>query len=31
LNRRAVLTPRGGQWHAISALRLLERLADQTA
>jgi DNA invertase Pin-like site-specific DNA recombinase len=27
LNRRAILTPRGGQWHATSVVRLLERLA----
>ena len=27
LNGRAILTPRGGQWHATSVVRLLERLA----
>jgi DNA invertase Pin-like site-specific DNA recombinase len=27
LNRRAILTPRGGQWHATSVVRLLGRLA----
>jgi DNA invertase Pin-like site-specific DNA recombinase len=27
LNRSAILTPRGGQWHATSVVRLLERLA----
>jgi hypothetical protein len=27
LNRRAILTSRGGEWHATSAVRLLERLA----
>jgi hypothetical protein len=27
LNRRAILTPRGGEWHATSVVRLLERLA----
>src|SRR5262249_40100755 len=27
LNRRAILTPRGGTWHATSVVRLLERLA----
>ena len=27
LNRRAILTPRGGQWHATSVVRLMERLA----
>jgi len=27
LNRRAILTPRGGQWHATSVVPLLERLA----
>jgi DNA invertase Pin-like site-specific DNA recombinase len=27
LNRRAILTPRGGQWHATSIVRLLERIA----
>ena len=28
LNRRAILTPRGGAWHATSVVRLLERLAS---
>jgi DNA invertase Pin-like site-specific DNA recombinase len=27
LNRRAILTPRGGAWHPTSVVRLLERLA----
>ena len=27
LNRRAILTARGGRWHATSVVRLLERLA----
>jgi hypothetical protein len=27
LNRRAILTPRGREWHATSVVRLLERLA----
>jgi Recombinase len=27
LNRRAILTPRRGQWHPTSVVRLLERLA----
>ena len=27
LNRRAILTPRGGHWHATSVMRLLDRLA----
>jgi hypothetical protein len=27
LNRRAILTPRGGQWHPTSVMRLLKRLA----
>jgi Recombinase len=27
LNQRAILTPRGGEWHATSVVRLLERLA----
>jgi DNA invertase Pin-like site-specific DNA recombinase len=27
LNHRAILTPRGGQWHATSVVRMLERLA----
>jgi hypothetical protein len=26
LNTRGILTPRGGQWHATSAARVLERL-----
>jgi hypothetical protein len=26
LNRRAILTPRGGEWHATSVVRLLKRL-----
>ena len=26
LNARGILTPRGGQWHATSAARVLERL-----
>jgi hypothetical protein len=29
LNRRAILTPRGGEWHATSVVRLLERLGVQ--
>lgn len=29
LNRRGILTPRGGRWHPTSAARLLERLAAQ--
>jgi DNA invertase Pin-like site-specific DNA recombinase len=27
LNRRAILTPRGGPWHPTSVVRLLDRLA----
>jgi hypothetical protein len=27
LNRRAILTPRGGRWHPTSVVRLLKRLA----
>jgi hypothetical protein len=27
LNRRAILTARGGRWHATSVVRLLERIA----
>jgi DNA invertase Pin-like site-specific DNA recombinase len=30
LNRRAILTPRGGGWHATSVVRLLGRLASPT-
>jgi hypothetical protein len=27
LNARAILTPRGGRWHATSVVRLMERLS----
>ena len=30
LNRRAILTPRGGEWHATSVVRLLERLGSKS-
>jgi hypothetical protein len=30
LNRRSILTPRGGEWHATSVVRLLERLGWQS-
>jgi len=31
LNERGILTPRGGQWHATSAARVLERLQPGAA
>jgi hypothetical protein len=29
LNRRAILTPRGGEWHTTSVVRLLEQFSDE--